>query len=116
MSNASSHAQAFNAGIVVQMDTYWQCNSCGQQHIEPARAEVTTPMHACRELAGAWVPFVPANSTGRLRLVEREDYIGKDTPYTDANGRVLMSAYVDRDDGQDCFILAPTTNVTITTS
>lgn len=108
MSNASSHAQAFNAGIVVTMDTTWQCNSCGQQHIEPARAEVTTPMHACGALAGAWVPFVPSNSSGHLRVQEREDYIGTDMPYYDANGRVLMSVYVERDDGEDCFILAPT--------
>ena len=116
MSNASSQAQAFNAGIVVQMDTYWQCNSCGRQHIEPAQAEVTTPMHACGSLAGAWVPFVPANSNGRLRLVEREDYVGNDTVSTDANGRVIMSAYVQRDDGEDCFILAPTTNLKFTAS
>lgn len=113
MSNGSASSAAFNAGVVVQMDTYWQCNSCGMQHIEKARAEVTTPMHACRGLAGAWVPFVPAGSDARLRVEERQDYIGKDIPFTDANGRVLMAVYTQREDGEDCHILAPTTTMNI---
>ena len=116
MSNASGHSAAFNAGIVIRMDTNWQCNSCGMQHVEPARAEVITPMHACGGMAGAWVPFVPANSTARLRVEERQDYIGKDTPFVDAKGRPIMSVYTMREDGEDCHILAPTVNMTIQAS
>lgn len=114
MSNASGHSAAFNAGIAIDMDRQWQCNSCGRQHVTKASREgVQVPLHQCAGLAGTWVPFVPAKSTAVLRLQEREDYIGKDTPFTDINGRPIQSVYTVREDGEDCHILAPTVNMQV---
>lgn len=114
MSNASGHSAAFNAGISIDMDRRWQCNACGRQHVTTSSTDgVQTPMHQCAALAGTWVPFVPANSDAVVRVEERQDYIGKDTVFHDANGRPIMSVYTVREDGEDCHIFAPTVNFTI---
>lgn len=111
MSNGLGQSNAFNAGIAIDMDRRWQCNSCGRLHVTQASNEgVQTPMHQCAALAGTWVPFVPGNTDGVLRLEVRQDYVGKDTPFVDANGRPIMSVYTMREDGEDCHILAPTIN------
>jgi len=113
MSNGSAQSAAFNAGIVIDVDRLWQCNSCGRQHITKAsRDGVQTPLHQCVGLAGTWVPFVPAHSDAIIRVEERQDYIGNDMVFHDANGRPIMSVYTMREDGEDCHILAPTTTVT----
>lgn len=117
MSNASGHSTAFNAGIVIDMDRRWQCNSCGRLHVTKASTEgVQVPLHQCAGLAGTWVPFVPAGSEAILRVEERQDYVGKDTPFMDANGRPIMAVYTQREDGEDCHILAPTVNMNIQAS
>jgi hypothetical protein len=113
MSNASGHSAAFNAGIVIDAQRRWQCNTCGRLHVTQASTEgVQTPLHQCAALAGTWVPFVPAGSGAVIRVEERQDYIGKDTVFHDTNGRPIMSVYTMREDGEDCHILAPTTNMT----
>jgi hypothetical protein len=117
MSNASGHSTAFNAGIRIDVESNWECPSCGRQHVSKASLNsVQTPMHACGALAGAWVPFVQAGTKAHHRLQEREDYVGTDTPFVDANGRVIMSVYTTRDDGEDCHILASTANVNVQAS
>ena len=107
MSNASAHSTAYNAGIRIDMDCHWECPSCGRQHVTKANGNVETPMHSCTEFHGAWMPFVPAGTKAAYRLNDREDYIGSDIPFTDAEGRVIMSVTVQREDGEDCFIMAP---------
>lgn len=114
MSNATGTSSAFNAGILIDVDRRWQCNACGRLHVTKASSEgVQTPLHQCGALAGTWVPFVPAGSTHHIVVKEREDYAGKDTPFTDANGRAIQSVYTVREDGEDCHILAPTVNMTL---
>lgn len=44
------------------------------------------------------------------RINERQDYIGTDTPTTDANGRIIQSVTTVREEGEDCHIFAPTVN------
>lgn len=114
MAHGSAHSAAFNAGIVIDMDRRWQCNSCGRLHVTKSSTEVQTPMHQCAAMAGTWVPFVPAGTDAVIRVEERQDYIGKDTVFFDTNGRPIMSVYTTREDGEDCHILAPTVNMTIT--
>jgi hypothetical protein len=114
MSSAFGQSAAFNAGVVIDMDRNWQCNACGRLHVTKASSEgVQTPMHQCVGLAGTWVPFVPANSNAVVKVEERQDYIGTDTVFHDANGRPIMAVYTEREDGQDCHILAPSVNMVV---
>lgn len=115
MTLAASTSSAHNAGIVVDMDRNWQCNSCGKLHVTRATGQVVTPMHQCASHAGTWVPFVPAHDKGVLRIEERQDYIGPNSSVLfDANGRAIMSVYTQRDDGEDVHIHAPCIHAKIT--
>lgn len=51
--------------------------------------------------------MVPAGTRCKVEAVERGDYIGKDEPQYDGEGRPIMSVVTTRDDGQDCAVLAP---------
>jgi hypothetical protein len=42
---------------------------------------------------------------------EREDYIGKEDVQTDAEGRPIMNVIIEREDGQDCVVYAPTAEI-----
>lgn len=83
----------------------WECAGCTQTHIS-REARPHTPFHTCRN--GLATPFVPE---GERRLVvthEREDYIAGDDVQLDVDGRPVMSTTVERPDGVDCTVYAPT--------
>jgi hypothetical protein len=88
-------------------------NGCGER----AR-DVVTPdgvpfgggaatLHNCGLLAGLSVPMVPEGVRAEVRANERGDYVGSDRVQTDADGRVVMSVTVERDEGTDCVVFAP---------
>lgn len=87
----------------------WDCPACGAEH-ETREARPHVPMHDCRAMRGCSVPFVERGGPrSRVRLVEREDYVGDELVRTDADGRPIMAAVVERSDGSnDCFAFAPT--------
>ena len=96
-------------GVLLDHTEYWECPSCNRQHVTQ-NAGSQVPLHQCPSHALAWVPFVPAGLKANLRVNEREDYIGTDTPTTDAEGRIIQSVTTERDDGEDCHIFATTIN------
>lgn len=97
-------------GVLIDAQENWECPSCARQHVT-TNAGSQVPLHQCPVHAGAWVPFVPAGLKAHLRVNEREDYIGSDTPTTDAEGRVIQSVTTERNDGEDCHIFATTINL-----
>lgn len=97
-------------GLLLDTQENWQCSACGQQHVTKGAKATQVPLHQCRTHAGAWVPFVRDGVTAHVRVHEREDYIGTETPTTDANGRIIRSVVTERDDGEDCHIFATTVN------
>lgn len=66
-----------------------------------------TPFHPCRGLRGLSAPFVPADTRAKVEAVERGDWVGRDRPQLDGDGRPVMAIQTTRDDGQDCTVLAP---------
>jgi len=53
-------------------------------------------------------PMVPKGTRAGVRVIERPDYVGRELVQTNANGRPIMAVTVERDDGMDCTVLAPT--------
>lgn len=82
----------------------WACPNCDAA---AQTFDTSTPMHHCPRLAGLYAALVPEGVKARVTAVEREDYIGKEQVQFDANGRPVMAIVTERDDGQDCTILAP---------
>ena len=86
---------------------HWECPNCGLQDVTH-NAGVGTRYHNCPKLAGLSAPMLPAGTRGHLRAVERGDYVGKDIVTKDGNGRPIMAIVTEREEGQDCVVLAPT--------
>jgi hypothetical protein len=89
---------------------HWMCNACGGTY-ETREARPHTPMHSCAALHGCSLPFIEVDSGARVRLVEREDYVGDAIAHV-VDGRPVMSVVVDRPDGSnDCYAFADTAQV-----
>lgn len=94
--------------MILTAEQHWVCPNCDQ-------AEVTVGadnrFHPCSGLAGLLAPMVLDGVRARVRAVVREDYVnGEDVRY-DCDGRPVMSVVVERDDGRDCVVFAPTAHV-----
>lgn len=96
-------------GVLLDAQENWECPSCNRQHVT-TNAGTQVPLHQCPNHAGAWVPFVRAGVKAHLRVNERQDYIGTDTPWTDDNGRIIQSVSTEREEGEDTHIFATTHN------
>jgi hypothetical protein len=112
MSMANGKASAFGGVILNSPPKNWYCPECGKTHVTKM-SDPHTQMHQCASLRGAWVPFVEAGVQGRLQVNYREDYIKKDIAVTDGDGNIIQSVSVKRNDGEDCVILAPSTNLNL---
>jgi hypothetical protein len=53
------------------------------------------------------LPMVPDGTKAKITIVEREDYVGKESVQMH-EGRPIMAAVVTREDGEDRVIFAPT--------
>lgn len=85
----------------------WECKRCGGMAVT-RRSDPHTQFHGCPQLGGFNSPMTLVGSGSRVRLVEREDYIG-DEDVQLANGRPIMAAVTDHRDGSnDCAVYAPT--------
>lgn len=88
----------------------WVCPNCLEGDTTPW--DTPNRFHNCRALAGITAPMVPAGSGSRVRVVEREDYVGNSDVQYDGNGRPIMSIITDRPDGSnDCIALADTAHL-----
>jgi hypothetical protein len=98
--------------VLLSAEKRWECPECGRLHVT-LNPEPHSPMHQCAALKGAWVPFVEHGVKARLRINEREDFVGDDIPWTDDEGRVIMSVTTQRDEGEDTHIMAACVPLTI---
>lgn len=93
-----------NAPLTLHRD--WVCaDGC------PSNArtyDAALPHHPCHKRGGLMVALIPAGTKAKVTVNARQDYLGGDIPQRDADGRVVMSTTVTRDDGEDCSVYAPT--------
>ncbi|MEU4578935.1 hypothetical protein [Nonomuraea sp. NPDC023979] len=86
------------------LERRWHCTRCPSSAVT---RDGKTPMHPCTGFAGLMVPLTREGVAADLRVVEREDYVGRELVQTDGNGRPVMAVVTVRDDGQDCTVYAP---------
>lgn len=86
----------------------WHCPNCGKTDVTN-EARPHTRFHTCPRLRGLTAPMLPAGTSAKVELREREDYVGRERVQLDPElGRPVMSIVTTRDDGQDCVVFAPT--------
>lgn len=84
---------------------HWVCPNCTFED-RTSEAQPHSRFHICKGLHGLTAPMVPAGTRADVRAVEREDYIGNETPQIAPNGRPVMAVVTERDDGQDAAVFA----------
>lgn len=99
-----------NVPVLQPPVTHWDCERCPCEDRTQVPG-VHTRFHRCPALGGAELPMRVRNSGSRVRLVEREDYVGAEQVQL-INGRPVMAAVTDRPDGSnDAVLYAPTATV-----
>lgn len=91
---------------VLNAQRHWECPNCTFTDVTQEVAPHSR-FHACRGLRGLTSPMVPAGTRARVSAVDREDYVGSEIVQTDGEGKPVMSIVTEREDGQDCAVLAP---------
>lgn len=91
---------------ILRPERRWECPNCDRTMVN-RDGRKGTPYHACKGLRGLSAPFVPAGTKAKVETVERGDWVGKEQPQVDGNGRPVMAIVTTRDEGQDCAVLAP---------
>ena len=89
----------------------WECPNCQQTDVTH-EARPHTRFHNCAGLMGLSAPMIPAGTSAKVTLHEREDYIGTEDVAM-VNGRPIMSIITERPDGSnDVAVFAPTAHMT----
>lgn len=83
----------------------WSCPNCSHRDLTFGQGN---RFHECRGLAGLLAPMVPDGAEARVRTVLREDYVRGEDVRHDGNGRPVMAVAVEREDGVDVTVYAPT--------
>ncbi|MFI5042521.1 MAG: hypothetical protein ACHQNA_11860, partial [Acidimicrobiales bacterium] len=61
-------------------------------------------------LRGLYAPLIPAGLPAKVTAHEREDYVGRESVQTDADGRPVYMVQATRDEGTDAIVFpAPAT-------
>lgn len=94
-------------GVRVGVEHHWVCPNCPATAITRERRP-HTHFHTCAGLKGITAPFVVDGVRCKVEAIERGDYLGRDIPQRDGDGRPIMAVITTRDDGQDCAVLAAT--------
>jgi hypothetical protein len=87
----------------------WSCPNCS--HRDLTFAGEVNRFHRCPGLRGLLAPLVLDGTDCTVRAVERGDYVAGERVRTDAAGRPVMAVEVERDDGTDVVVFAPTASV-----
>jgi len=87
-------------------ETRWSCPNCTLTQVTQ-ETEPHTRFHGCRGLRGLTAPMIRDGVRCKVEAVERTDYVGRETPQLDGDGRPVMAVRTTRDDGIDCAVLAP---------
>jgi hypothetical protein len=90
---------------IITPTRHWACPNCTFEDVTH-EVQPHSRFHRCKGLAGLLAPMVPAGTRADVRAVEREDYIGDETPQLAPNGRPVMAVVTERDDGQDAAVFA----------
>ena len=85
----------------------WSCPNCRlEQTTTDPRPH--TRFHTCPALRGLTAPMLPAGTSAKVEVRERDDYVGKEAVQLDPErGRPVMSVVTTRDEGQDAIVFAP---------
>jgi hypothetical protein len=94
------------AVLLAPPERRWECSSCPFTDVTRQHG-AHTRMHPCAGLGGLTTPMVPAGTSSKVEVREREDYIAGDLVQLH-NGRPVMSVTVTRDEGTDAVVFAPT--------
>jgi hypothetical protein len=90
--------------------TTWECEHCPTID-QTNDARVHTRMHACARYGGATIPMTMRGAGSRVRLVERQDYVGDERVQlldVDGRARPVMAAVTEHADGRsDAAVFAP---------
>ena len=97
---------------LLSREQFWSCPNCTlQDRTTDARAQ---PFHRCGGLAGLTAPLVPAGTKCKVTAHEREDFIGAELvqmTQVDGKDRPIAQIRTERNDGEDCVVLAPTARI-----
>lgn len=90
---------------ILNTQRHWVCPNCTFEDMtQDPRPH--SRFHTCKGLFGLSAPMVLKGTRADVRAVEREDYIGNETPQIAPNGRPVMAVVTERDDGQDAAVFA----------
>lgn len=64
-------------------------------------------LHKCSGHGGMLLPMVQDGTKAKITIVEREDYVGREQVQMH-EGRAVMAVSIEREDGEDRVIFAPT--------
>jgi predicted RNA-binding Zn-ribbon protein involved in translation (DUF1610 family) len=87
--------------------TEWYCPNCGLTD-QTRQAGPHSRFHTCPKLRGLTAPMVQKGVAARVTAHDREDYVNGELVQVDGNGRPIMSINVQRDEGNDVVVFAPT--------
>jgi len=87
--------------------TQWGCPNCGSRQVT-TEGSLHTRFHPCPGLKGVLAPMIKVGQKVKVFAVVREDYVGRDLTQNDDSGRPIMAVVTEREDGNDCAVLAPT--------
>jgi hypothetical protein len=94
-------------GHLIAVNREWYCPNCDIVDTTH-EARPHTQFHQCPGLRGLAAPLLEKGIKAKVEAHDREDYVGKDIPQVDEDGRPVMSITTTRDDGMDTMVLAPT--------
>lgn len=95
------------ATIAASVTQEWACPNKCRPNVRTNGAFLPNRFHVCPKLRGITAPMVPAGTSAKVELREREDYVGTERVTLDDRGRPVMSVVTTRDNGQDCAVFAP---------
>ena len=96
--------------VILRPVQHWYCPNCGKRDTTH-EARPHSRMHTCPKLRMLIAPMLQRGTAGKVELVERGDYVGKEQVALDPErGRPVQSIVTTRDHGQDTVVFAPTAN------
>jgi hypothetical protein len=95
----------------LSVERHWGCPNCDYTRVT-FKSGAQAVIHRCRGLAGLIAPLVEDGVRAKVTAREREDYVGSDLVQVNGDNRPIMSIVTEREDGQDCRILAPVATAT----
>jgi hypothetical protein len=89
----------------------WFCPNCKLEDVTN-EARPHSRFHVCPKLRGLTAPMLPKSMDAKVTVHEREDYVGTEDVFRDAEGRPIMSIVTTRADGtNDAMVFAPTAHL-----